>query len=114
MFANEPTDFWGIVVPGWIGAVGGLVGAAVAVVSLLIAMRSNAAAAAARDAEAQTRAVVADTITEIQRANAEQLNEWPAADDSATGLRPTSGHADELRARRAEQSARYDALLRRG
>jgi hypothetical protein len=109
LFANAPTDFWGIVVPGWIGAIGGLVGAVVAVVSLLIAMRSREAAAAAQAAEAQTRGVVADTIAELDRANDEQLDASRAA---STGLRATDQEEITLE-RHARQAARYDALLRR-
>ena len=95
---DAPTDFWGIVVPGWIGAVGGLVGATVAVVSLLIAMRSNEKASAAREAEAATRAVVVDTIAELQRENAEE-----------PGILPTAG---DVRARRAERYAELKDRLR--
>jgi len=109
LFANAPTDFWGIAVPGWIGAIGGLMGAAVAVVSLIIAMRSREAAAAARAAEAQTRAVVVDTIAELARANDEQLDASLAA---APRLRATDD-AQALRERHARQAARYDALLGR-
>jgi hypothetical protein len=99
IFADAPTDFWGIVIPGWIGAIGGLVGGVVAVVSLLIAVRSNEKASAARAAEAETRSVVLDTIAELQREN---------ADAAAPGIRTTD--LDRIRRERAE---RYDALLRR-
>jgi orotidine-5'-phosphate decarboxylase len=99
IFADAPTDFWGIVVPGWIGAIGGLVGGIVAVVSLLIAVRSNEKASAARAAEAETRSVVVDTIAELQREN---------ADAGAPAIRTTD--VDRIRRERAE---RYDALLRR-
>ena len=95
---DAPTDFWGIVVPGWIGAIGGLVGATVAVVSLLIAMRSNEKATAARAAEAEMRAVVIDTIAELQRENAEQPGILPPADD--------------VRARRADRYAELKDRLR--
>lgn len=105
IFADAHTDFWGIVVPGWIGAVGGLIGGLVAVVSLLIAVRSNEKASAARAAEAETRAVVVDTITELARENAEQL----APDDALEGIRP----AEQIRVRDRQRAERYDALLRR-
>ena len=101
IFADAPTDFWGIVVPGWIGAVGGLVGGLVAVVSLLIAVRSNEKANVAQAAEAETRAVVGDTITELQREAAEQFEEGVSP-----GIRPAEVD-------RAERAQRYDALLRR-
>ena len=105
LFANAPTDLWGIVVPGWIGAIGGLIGGLVAVVSLLIAVRSNEKASAARAAEAETRAVVVDTITELARENAEQL----AADEGLEGIRP----ALETLTRYEQRAERYDSLLRR-
>ena len=103
---DAPTDFWGIVVPGWIGAVGGLIGGVVAVVSLLIAVRSNEKASAARAAEAETRSVVVETIAELQRENAEQL----AVIETRSGVRPTPDADREHFEQRAE---RYDALLRR-
>ena len=105
IFADAQTDFWGIVVPGWIGAVGGLIGGLVAVVSLLIAVRSNEKASAARAAEAETRAVLVDTIAELARENAEQL----AADEGLEGIRP----ALEAPTRYEQRAERYDSLLRR-
>jgi hypothetical protein len=106
ILTDAPTDFWGIVVPGWIGAVGGLIGGVVAVVSLLIAVRSNEKASAARAAEAETRSVVVDTIAELQRENAEQL----AVAETGPGVRPVEG-VD--RARFEQRAERYDGLLRR-
>ena len=106
ILTDAPTDFWGIVVPGWIGAVGGLIGGVVAVVSLLIAVRSNEKASAARAAEAETRSVVVDTIGELQRENAERL----AAMESLPGVLPAADAEHEHFEQRAE---RYDALLRR-
>ena len=106
ILTDAPTDFWGIVVPGWIGAVGGLIGGVVAVVSLLIAVRSNEKASAARAAEAETRSVVVDTIAELQRDNAEQL----ATSETRSGVR----RMDDASPERLEQRAqRYDSLLRR-
>lgn len=113
MFLAEPTDFWGIVVPGWIGALSGLIGGAVAVVSLLIAIRSNEKAAAARAAEAQTRSVVVDTISELQRANADQLTEWLAEHQGQAGIRATDDDVEGIRARHAERGERYQSLLAR-
>jgi hypothetical protein len=113
MYLAEPTDFWGIVVPGWIGAFSGLVGGVVAVVSLLIAIRSNEKAGAARAAEAQTRSVVVDTIAELQRANADQLSQWLAAHEAQPGILATDRQVDDIRSRHVERGERYAALLER-
>lgn len=104
IFADAPTDLWGIVVPGWIGAIGGLVGGVVAVVSLLIAVRSNEKASAASAAEAETRSVVVDTIAELQRENEQSFEEG-----IAPGVRSTD--ADDIH--RVQRAERYEALLRR-
>ncbi len=97
IFADAPTDFWGIVVPGWIGAIGGLVGGVVAVVSLLIAVRSNEKASAARAAEAETRAVVVDTIAELQRENADAARSRGSARRISTDMPSTSGRSATTR-----------------
>ncbi|MCU1413871.1 MAG: hypothetical protein JWN80_1211 [Microbacteriaceae bacterium] len=36
-----PTDFWGIVIPGWIGAVGGAVGAFIGVAAFILSLRNR-------------------------------------------------------------------------
>jgi hypothetical protein len=113
MFLAEPTDFWGIVVPGWIGAISGLIGGVVAVVSLLIAIRSNEKADAARAAGSRTRSVVADTIAALQQGNDDELRAWDAGDAGQQGVRTPSSEADDVRARHARRSAVYDALLAR-
>lgn len=63
------TDLWGIVIPGWIGAVSGLVGSAVALASLLIARASDqrakeatTQAARAVESEQRTRSAMADAV----------------------------------------------------
>lgn len=109
-----PTDFWGIVVPSWIGALSGLVGGAVAVVSLLIAIRSKETADAARAAGSQTRSVVADTITELKQGNDDELRTWLANHDAAVqGVAAQASREDDVRARHAGRAARYESLLRR-
>ncbi len=112
LLVAEPTDFWGIVIPGWIGAIGGLIGGVVAVVSLLIAIRSNEKASAARAAEAVTRSVVIDTIAELRRSDAEQLTASLAVGGAHASVRP-SDREEAVRARHAEREQRYEALLRR-
>jgi len=53
------TDFWGVVVPNWIAATGGLLGSALAVVSLIVALRARGAAETAVANDAETREAVA-------------------------------------------------------
>jgi hypothetical protein len=110
---NPPTDFWGIVVPGWIGAMSGFIGGVVAVVSLLIAVRSKQTADAARAAGSRTRSVVADTISELQQTDDDDLQTWLAGRAQTQGLAAPVPEEQDVRARHARRSARYDALLRR-
>jgi hypothetical protein len=110
---NPPTDFWGIVVPGWIGAMSGFIGGVVAVVSLLIAVRSKQTADAARAAGSRTRSVVADTISELQQTDDDDLQTWLASRAQTQGLAAPVPEEQDVRARHARRSARYDALLRR-
>lgn len=111
---NPPTDFWGIVVPGWIGALSGLVGGVVAVVSLIIAVRSKETADAAKAAGSRTRSVVADTISELQQTDDDDLQSWLANRRAQTqGIAAPVPEEQDVRARHARRTARYDALLRR-
>jgi hypothetical protein len=62
-------QLWGIVIPGWIGAVSGLVGSAVALASLLIARASDqrakdatTRAERAENSERATRSALAETV----------------------------------------------------
>ena len=62
-------QLWGIVIPGWIGALSGLVGSAVALASLLIARASDqraheatARAGRAEVSERATRGAVAEAV----------------------------------------------------
>jgi Flp pilus assembly protein TadG len=63
------TNLWGIVIPGWIGALSGLVGSSVALASLLIARASDTRAheattraARAEESERTTRSAMADAV----------------------------------------------------
>lgn len=53
------TDFWGVAVPNWIAATGGLLGTALAVVSLIVAVRARGTAKDAVANDAETREAVA-------------------------------------------------------
>lgn len=52
-------DFWGVVVPNYIGAVGGLAATVLAIVSLVLANR-------ARKADAQTRSAVSSVLLAVE------------------------------------------------
>lgn len=60
-----PTDMWGVVVPTWIAAAGGLVGATIAVVALIVSLRAKGTADEAKSSESITRDAV-DTVGRVQ------------------------------------------------
>lgn len=61
-----PTDFWGIVLPTWIAAVGGIVGAVVAVVALVISLAAKGRAKDAIETGATNREAV-ETVALAER-----------------------------------------------
>ena len=101
-------QLWGIVIPGWIGAVAGLVGSGVALASLLIARasdkRAQDAAARAERAEAServTRGAMADAVR--------ALADDPAL--SADAGHPAAADPELARAQRRQALLRVLARL---
>ena len=86
------TDFWGVVVPNWIGALGGFAATALAIVSLVLAQRSRAEARAARAtaeqagaAESVTREVVAGVIAEASESE-RRATQWQEASNRGSAI----------------------------
>jgi hypothetical protein len=101
------TDLWGIVIPGWIGAVSGLVGSAVALASLLIARASDqraheatTRATRAEESERTTRGALADAVR--------VLVADPALDEDVTQRTEVSGASA-----RADRKASLQQVLAR-
>ena len=107
MLGGMATDFWGVVVPNWIAASGGLLGTALAVVSLVVALRARGTADRAVASDAETREAVA-------------IVAQPAATITGTGsltlpglTTQGEGTATPPPERSVVAQARLDALLRR-
>lgn len=100
------TDFWGVVVPNWIAASGGLIGTLLAVVSLLVALRARGTADRAVANDAETReavAIVAKPPVAVTGSASSTLPPLTSQAEGTTTPPPT---------RSAEDQATLDRILR--
>ncbi|WP_127482845.1 hypothetical protein [Microbacterium oxydans] len=99
------TDFWGVVIPNWIAATGGLLGTLLAVVSLIVALRARGTADRAVANDAETReavAIVAKPATPVPGTASATLPPLSAQ---------TEGNATPPPARSPEDQATLERIL---
>lgn len=89
------TDFWGVVVPNWIAATGGLLGTALAVVSLVVALRARGAAETAVANDAETREAVSIVAKPPAVSGTASVTMPPLVAEGEGTVAPPAGEAAE-------------------